>query len=781
MQNPSDLLDHIEIGVIVQDTTSQIIYANSAATHLLALDQAELLTRNSLDPRWQVILPDGTPLKGQDHPVPEAIRTGAPVRGRVIGVWRPRTEDRVWLMVNALPQLNAHGEVAEVICTFTNISQEQLAQQELKALNASLAQVVEARTSALSSTIQALRESESHYRAVISAMAEGVVIHERDGKIAHANPAAQHILGISLGQLQGSHPIDPFWELTHANGDPLGAAEIPSEITRETGTPCRAKMLRVKRGQGDTALLSVNTAPIIFDQEPPPHRVVATFTDITSEREALASAEHSRDRLRQLTEAVPGLILECFVPADQDKDLFTFASTHAKALLGVDHHTLLNDAYTFWRCVHPDDLPQLLAARTRAIEERAPFEQELRIINYHGELRWVRLRAGVPQPTHGGHLIRCIMLDVTNERRIAKALYDSQRQEAVGTLAAGIAHNFNNMLAAILPSIELALTEAPAHLKPSLEDAQQAALAAADLVKRLLGIAGHSRDIKPEPLDFGQLVSEVVRVCHRTFDRRVELSYEDLIPANYGVRANRSDLQQLVLNLIINARDATQQRASPTIKLRTLADDSHLWLYVEDNGTGIPDEVSNRIGEPFFTTKPVGQGTGLGLASAIASVRELGGDLTWSSDINKGTIFLVKLPAIVLPTSSLEQQTSDICTLDAPSNPVLLVDDEQLVRRTVKRHLERQGMIVVEATSGQEALDLVEYGLTPALVLLDLSMPGISGAETLTRLKQHSPSLKVFIMSGYIPNEDTLDQADGVLHKPMTLKALNALLNDVLE
>ncbi len=510
------VIERIDLGVVIQDAATRILFVNREARELLGVDEAQLLESNSLDRRWDVVHPDGTPFDLEQLPVPTAIRERREVRGVLMGVFRQRYEDRVWIMVNALPQLNADGSVREVVCTFSNISHEHAGQRELQALNVALAHAVEARTVELSRAMEALKQSESSYRAVIRAMAEGVAVHAPDGSIESANPAAEQILGLTLAQLQNRHPVDPAWQLTHADGKPLTPDDIPSEITRKTGIPCRNVLLRVQRANGERAWLSVNTDPIRARIDNEPVGVVATFTDITVERNALLS------------------------------------------------------------------------------------------------------------------------------------LRDAQRQEAMGVLAGGIAHNFNNMLTVILPSLERLRSEVPVALMSEAEDAYNAALQAADLVKQLLLLARKEPSARVEPVELGELCRDVVLMCRKTFDRRI--AFELVLPdAPVSVFARRSELQQAMLNLCINARDAIVQVVHPRIEVTLSTDGAIASISVNDNGTGMDERTLQRVGEPFFTTKAPGRGTGLGTASVLGIARDLGGALTWTSALGQGSCFVISLPLARAP------------------------------------------------------------------------------------------------------------------------------------
>lgn len=783
------ILERIDKGVVLQDAQGRIRYANPAAVRILALDEDELLRRASDDGTWDTVDAHGAPLRPEADPATMALRTGEPVRGQLLGIRRPRVEDRIWVLVDAFPgpaDPGSKGPARDVVVLFRPVSREAFGSEDASEAALRLEAAAASRTAGLDREVQDLRESESGHRAMIRAMAEGVAVHGRDGQILRANPAAEEILGLTLDQMQGRHPVDPAWQLTRPDGSPLPPEEIPSEITRRTGEPCRNHLLRVRRSGGDEAWLSVNTARIEYDGEGAPWEVVATFTDVTVEQAALAAVEAGRDRLRNITEAVPGLILENLLTED-GQDRILFASAAAVEVVGVTPETLMESPEALWGRLDPGDRERLREHRARAVERREEMDEEFRIRDPEGRHRWIRLRAGPPRPAEGGLVFQMILLDVTEQRRMVRAIFDSQRREGLGVLAAGIAHNFNNLLAAILPTLELGAVEGSGEVAAAMEDGLEAARSAADLVRELLLLAGHTGEGEAEVVDLGEVVNEVSRVCSRTFDPRVTLETAGAGEA-LPVVARRSDLQQVLLNLALNARDAVAGVDGPAVSIRVSREGNRARVRIRDNGPGIPESVEGRLGEPFFTTKPQGEGTGLGLASAMGIVRALGGTLEWSSEAGRGATFTVGLPLrpeqTVPPGSpgagAPSGETAPGSDGDAHRGWALVVDDEPLVRNTVVRMVERLGFRVYSTDDGAAALAWLAGNDDPRAVLLDLSMPGLSGLETLDGIRENGHTTPVILMSGYLPDDEVPDGVAAVLRKPMSFQDLEDALERAL-
>jgi PAS domain S-box-containing protein len=774
--------EHLEMGLLVQGPDTRTLYANPAASRLLSLDTAEVLSRASTDPVWDVIGPDGQPIPNEEFAAVRVARTGKPVRGVVFGLYRPRTRDRAWMTVDAFPVLDDNGDVEYIVSLFRPITEDSVGGGAVEVPEDRLREIIADRTAELEAQVQQVRKESTEYRLVVEAMAEGVASYGRDGVLITANQAAQEILGLTEEQMRGQKPVDPRWQVMTEDGVVLTPDQIPIEITRKTGRRFRNFVMRVRRPPDDVAWLSVNTDPVEYAGEGAPYSAVATFTDITRERAALLSAEQARDRLRDVTEAVPGLILENVIHPD-GSEAFTFASGQDQELFGVPPRAFMEDPARLWRCMAEEDRDRIWRMRDLTIQGDGAVDAEFQVTTPTGA-RWLHMHSGTPRREGDVACLTLIVIDVTDQRRISKTLYDTQRRQGLGVLAAGVAHNFNNMLAAIIPSIEEAMSGAggdPAH---ALDDALQAAHGAADLVRQLMLLAGRGDDRDAEPVDLNELSEEVARICRRTMDPRVGLSVERWTgEGSPVVHARRAELQQVVLNLVLNGRDAAEEVPDPTVQVTVELAGSEALIHVRDNGAGMTDEVQAQIGQPFFTTKPAGKGTGLGLATAMGIVRDLGGRVVVDSAVGRGTVFTVRLPLAGpadqgSPLSTLPGESTSPDT-EAPG-VALVVDDEPLVRRAVARMVERTGLEVHQMEGGEETMEWLEANPAPDVIFVDLSMPGMSGADVLAAVRDRLADLPVVLMSGYVPDESVTEQASAVLQKPMRSSDIRAILDRLL-
>ena len=737
------VLEALDVGVVVQDRDLRIVYANAKATSLLGITTHEITSRTTVDARWDVVGPDGTQVPDDAHPGPRALRTGRAVQGVVLGVRRGDATERVWILVSAVPQFAADGSVERVLISFSDVS---IAQRTLRA-------------------------HEAIYFAVFRSMTEGLVIHNVDGSIRAANASAERVLGLTVEQMTGRHPMDPSWRLTLPDGTPAGSDDIPLEITTRTGTPARAQ-LGVHRPNGDLAWLDVHASPLHEPGMDTMTGVLATFADVTAERNALEALNANREQLERVFDAIPGVVYQ-YAHRPNREGRLTFAAGRIQEISGLPAADVQRNPQLLFSLIDPAHLDAVWTAIDSEVEALLPFEQVMPFTTAQGELRWGRVY-GVPQETPEGVLYTGVILDATREQMMADALRRSQRREALGDMAGGIAHNFNNMLAVILPNVqlarELAREASDADVAQHLADAERAALSASDLVKRMLALGRvESRDVAQ--VDFVPIVREALHICRQTFDRTIAI-VDDLAVREAFVRASASSMQQVVLNLLLNARDAMQGTVGPTLAVRlAMSGPATVSLTVTDTGSGMSSETLRRLGEPFYTTKAAGIGTGLGLASAFHSIAEAGGRWRVQSELGRGTTFTIDLPLVDTVTERVALAANEAGA--GLYGTVLVIDDEPMVRTVLARQLAHAGMYAEVADGAEAALAMLARGVPGlVLILLDLSMPGVPGEQALPMLRAAAPNVPVVALSGHIPESMVLPGVAAVLQKPLGQREL---------
>ncbi|MDB4985191.1 MAG: Blue-light-activated protein [Myxococcaceae bacterium] len=438
--------------------------------------------------------------------------------------------------------------------------------------------------------------------------------------------------------------------------------------------------------------------------------------------------------------------------------------------------------------VHPDDRA-LVRASVAHMRATGVFEQQQphRVVWPDGTVRWL-LTVGRTVLDEQGKTVKLVggALDVTRQQELEEQLRKGQRMDAVANLSAGIAHNFNNMLAVILPILELATPLVPAHMRPMLRDGSHAASRAAELVKQLMAYAGQATVPQRTPCDIKATVEAAVSLCRHAYDTRIELSVE-MPEAPLFVACDAGQIEQVLVNLLLNARDSIlsgpRSRGRVLVVVRdsssSAADPSarQLSIDVADDGSGMSEQVRARMFEPFFTTKPVGKGTGLGLATSYAIVRDHGGVLTCESTQGAGSRFTVTLP---LATKLVAEAAPALATPATSGTHVLVVDDDDAVRSTFVALLGTAHLQVYEAESCATAIRILRAHPAMQVILLDRSMPDGPGERIIPELRQIAPAARILFLSGQRIQASAAAMADAVLQKPISGAALLAAIAKVL-
>jgi two-component system, cell cycle sensor histidine kinase and response regulator CckA len=451
-------------------------------------------------------------------------------------------------------------------------------------------------------------------------------------------------------------------------------------------------------------------------------------------------------------------------------------------ILGVGRDVPLSEQ-VFLSLVHPDDVPQALAARERALRgEHTPTE--IRMITPDGEPRIVVMQSR--EPGDGGAMVG-IVLDVTERRRLQEELLHAQKMEAVGRLAGGIAHDFNNLLAVIQGSAELLQGS---RRSPELDDILEATSRGAALTRQLLAFSRRAV-VRPTVVDLNERVLGAARLVRRLIGEDVRVNL-DLGAELWNVRADAPQLEQVLMNLSLNARDAMPAGGSLTIHTENIAhgsaahrpyadDADQVLLAVTDTGVGMSAATRARVFEPFFTTKAPGHGTGLGLATVFGVVEQSDGKVSVESEPGRGSTFRIYLPRVneAHPSPASPQPALASCGKER----VLLVEDNDHVRSVMLRVLSDAGYRVSEAADAESALELARGGVPAFDVLVtDVVMPGRSGRELARALDGERLVQRVLYVTGYAPRgseEDVLGSS--YLQKPFGQHELLATVRRVLD
>jgi signal transduction histidine kinase len=450
------------------------------------------------------------------------------------------------------------------------------------------------------------------------------------------------------------------------------------------------------------------------------------------------------------------------------------------------------------RAIHPDDAGVVHEAR-QAIEKGEAISRNFRVVRPDGTIRWVRARA-FPVYNASHELYRQVGLveDITDLRRTEEQLLQAQKMEAVGRLAGGVAHDFNNLLTAILGYSELVLQDLGDD-HPSavdLKEIRAAGQSAAALTRQLLAFS-RKQVLQPRVLDLNELVQGATALLKRVIGEHVELVFVPA-PGLGRVRADPSQLEQVVVNLAVNARDAMPNGGKLTIETANvmLGEDyaaqhagastgPHVMVAVTDTGTGMDEATQQRLFEPFFTTKEPGRGTGLGLATVYGIVAQSRGSIWVYSELGQGSTFKVYLPA------TTEDLTVPVVSPMSPAalsgtETVLVVEDQIEARSVICETLRRRGYTVIEAVNGPDAIVKGrQLDVRIDVMLTDVVMPGMGGRRVAEVIRVTRPELKVVYMSGYtdsaIVDHGILEPGVTFVQKPFATETLLRRVREVLD
>ncbi|MFZ0580558.1 MAG: PAS domain S-box protein [Candidatus Acidiferrales bacterium] len=496
----------------------------------------------------------------------------------------------------------------------------------------------------------------------------------------------------------------------------------------------------------------------------------------------------SEARLRVLVEQLPAVLWTV------GKDLrFTSALGAGLARLGLKPNQIVGVSLMDYFETNDQTFLPIAAHRRATKGEPVTFHVEWKGGSYTCHVEPLRTAEGELQ----GAI--CMALDITDRKQLEEQLRQAQKMEAVGRLAGGIAHDFNNLLMVIQGYADL-MTERLAEgdpLRRNAEQIQTASQRATSLTRQLLAFS-RKQMLAPKVLNVQSVVVEMEKILRRLIGEDIQLETSSA-PDLGLIKADRSQIEQVILNLAVNARDAMPEGGRLTIETANveldkaaahppavLSPGKYVMLAVTDNGCGMDAETQAHIFEPFFTTKEKGKGTGLGLATVYGIVKQSGGYVWVYSEPGRGTSFKVYLPRIEdEQTARGRDNKIEAKALPRGSETVLLVEDEKGVRELAREYLELTGYTVIAAEDGHTALELAAMHVGPIqLLMTDVVMPGISGRELAGRVKTIRPEIKVLFMSGYtdqaVVHHGILDTDAALLQKPFTMAALAAKLREIL-
>lgn len=611
------------------------------------------------------------------------------------------------------------------------------------------------------------------------------------GIIKEANLTAATLLGVVrkdvVGQPMSRFVLSEDQDIYYRHRQQLFATKEPQG--------CKLRLLR-PHGPPFWARLEATVAQD-DEGEAPMCRVV--LSDISESMRTEAVLAESELKYRTLADSGQALIWT----AGQDKQCDYFN----QPWLDFTGRTLEQERGDGWlQGVHPDDLDRCLHTYVAAFDSRKKFSMEYRLRHSSGDYRWI-LDDGTPRFDGQGHFLGYIghCLDITASKQAAEEqkslqeqLVQAQKMESVGRLAGGVAHDFNNMMSIILGYVELAQEKlAPEHsLFTDLEQIRKAAERSAALTRQLLAFA-RKQIATPKVLDLNETMGGMLSMLQRLIGEDIELAWApgaDLWP----VKIDPSQLDQILVNLCVNARDAIVGGGEVSVTTKKVAFNTehgathpdimpgeYVLLVVSDNGCGMDQATLTKLFEPFFTTKEVGKGTGLGLAMVYGIVRQNDGFIDVASVLGRGTTFKIYLPRHFDEEEQLVGSAAAEVAVCGGKETLLLVEDELAILEMTTVMLQRQGYTVLAAATPLEAIaSAKKHAGEIHLLLTDVIMPEMNGKELAQRLLSIHPTIKRLFMSGYsadvIAHHGVLDEDVNFLQKPFSMKELSVKVREVL-
>ncbi len=635
---------------------------------------------------------------------------------------------------------------------------------------------------------EALKRSEEKFRNLFNRVPVGLYRTSIVGEILDANKALANILGFDEpSSLIGLNAFDFFVDYEDR--------ERQRKILEEKGQ-IQDYDMKIRRRDGEIIWIRDNTV-LSQDTETKAIYHEGSIIDITPQMEILRSLRDSENNYRELFDNAPVGYHEV-----NTEGRITKVNLRELQMLGYTHEEMIGH-YLWDFNLEQESRDSLKAKLKGELQVGKAFERTY--IKKDGTLLNVLVEDNLIKDENGRITgLRSTIQDITELKRLERErenleaqLRQSQRMESIGLLAGGIAHDFNNILSIIIGTCDLCLLEIPRGnpLRLNLEEIKRASIRAADLTHQLLAF-GRKQIMELKIINLNLLIKNLEKMLQRIIGEDIELRTflnEDL----GNIKADPSQIEQVILNLIVNAKDAMPKGGKLTIETSNVELDEgyaqkhiganpgpHVMLSITDTGQGMTQEIKERIFEPFFTTKERGKGTGLGLSTVYGIVKQSEGNIWVYSEPEKGTTFKIYFPIVKEDAEIIEEK---ITTHEIPggNETIIVVEDEEPVRKLAFRILEKKGYNVLEAKDGEEAIFICKnYDKPIHLILTDVVMPRMSGKELVERLKFIHPEVKSLFMSGYTDNaiatHGILEEGIKYLQKPFTIEGLLRKVRDVL-
>ncbi len=743
----SRVIEQTADSVLITDIEGIIQYVNPAFEKITGYKKEEVIGKT---PRI---------LKSDKHPPQffeklwQTILSGKPFKAEIIN--KKKNGELIYEAKTITPLFNSQGKITHFVATGKDITDKKLAEK-------------------------AMEESEKKYRQIVDLAQEGIWLLDERANTRFVNQKIVEMFGYTVEEMIG-RPIFDFMD------DEMRAdAKIHWEKRKQGIVERNDFLFRRKDG---SELWTIASSTPLFDEAGNFRGALKMITDITDRKKIEAKLTRTYDHLKRLLESSSAVLYTCKASGDYAP---TYVSENVKKRFGYETDEFLKNPKLWQENIHPDDKENVLKDMKK-IFRNGKHSHEYRWRHKNGNYLWVYDEVqliydqnGQPEEMVG------IWIDVTEKRNLEQQYYRAQRMESLGTLAGGVAHDLNNILTPILLATEVLsfknLDEKGLNILRMIETS---AKRGSELIKQILFFA---RGVEGERaiVQLRHLITEIGKIIKQTFPKSISLS-TDVNRELWPVMGDATQLHQVIMNLCVNARDAMPDGGNIEIKADNITlDDQYARMHVEakpgpyvllsvtDTGSGIPPEIKDKIFDPFFSTKEVGKGTGLGLATVHSIIKNHGGFINVYSEVGKGTTFKIYLPAKAEIETAEVKKKEEIFTGNGEC--VLVVDDEAAILEIIKTTLESNGYKVLTATDGAEAVAIYAQRKEKIdLVVTDMSMPYMDGKATIRALRKIDPEIKIIAISGLTQNDFGLKKESlTFLNKPFSSKMLLKSIHESL-